>query len=287
MVTIGNDFLEVSIKSKGAELINIYHKIKNQEYVWQGDPAFWGKHSPVLFPIVGSLKDNHFEYGGQLFPLSRHGFARDMEFELVNKEAETVTFLLSNKAETENVYPFLFRFYIIYQLQGASLSVTYKVENPGTGDLWFSVGGHPAFRIPLFEGSSYDEYFLEFSEKEPLQRWPISKDGLIETAPEPVTSGNTLQLTKSLFYRDALVFKNLESQRVDLKHINGNTVLQFNFSGFPYLGIWAAKDADFVCIEPWCGIADSVNSNQQLEQKEGINRLGAGEVFERTWSVTF
>lgn len=286
MVTIGNGLLEVSINRKGAELKNLYHKIRKQEYLWQADPNFWGKHSPVLFPIVGSLKENNFKYDDHTFSLTRHGFARDMEFEVVNTEPGAVSFLLSNNAETEKNYPFLFRFYIIYRLQQESLSVTYKVENSGSTDMWFSVGGHPAFRLPLFEGSSYDEYYLEFSEKEPLYRWPISKDGLIETAPELLTSENKLQLTKSLFYRDALVFKNLKSRRVDLKHSSSGTVLQFDFPDFNYLGIWAAKDADFVCIEPWCGIADSVSSNQQLEQKEGINHLGAGGIFERTWTVT-
>lgn len=287
MITIQNNFLKAGIKTKGAELASLYNIQKKQEYMWGGDPQFWGKHSPVLFPVVGTLKDNSYHYNGQSYKLSRHGFAREMEFEVADQQPDSVKMLLKNSPETEKNYPFKFDFYIIYKLEAATLSVTYKVENAGEEAMWFSVGAHPAFKLPLFPGTSYDEYLLEFSQNEHLERWPISKDGLIEATEENLFGDSKLiPLSKSLFYKDALVFKNMKSDKLVLRHVNGEIGFTFNFPGFPYLGIWAAKDADFVCIEPWCGIADSVNSNQQFTEKEGIHQLAANRVFERTWSVT-
>ena len=154
--------------------------------------------------------------------------------------------------------------------------------------MYFSIGGHPAFNVPLVEGTEYTDYYLEFNKDEILPRWPISSEGLIEKIPEPfLQSGNILSLNKELFYKDALVFKNPASSMIFLLSNKTNHGLHFNFSGFPYLGIWAAKNADFVCIEPWCGIADSVHSDQQIINKEGINKLSAGEIFERKWIASF
>jgi len=153
--------------------------------------------------------------------------------------------------------------------------------------MFFSVGGHPAFKLPMADTLSYDDYYLLFNKTENAPRWPISNEGLIETtALQLLDNTNRLALTKSLFYKDAIVLKNLQSDEVKLKSDKHAAGLSFIFKGFPYLGIWAAKDADFICIEPWCGIADSVGANQVLNDKEGIINLPAGENFERTWSVT-
>jgi galactose mutarotase-like enzyme len=154
--------------------------------------------------------------------------------------------------------------------------------------MYFSVGGHPAFRVPLEASARYEDYYLEFDAVENAGRWAVSRDGLIEITEAPLMSGtNTLPLTKELFFQDALVFKQLTSSKVSLKSHTTPHGLDFDFSGFPYLGIWAAKNADFVCIEPWCGIADPVNSNQQLKDKEGINQLEPGLSFSRTWKTSF
>jgi galactose mutarotase-like enzyme len=154
--------------------------------------------------------------------------------------------------------------------------------------MYFSVGGHPAFKVPLVYGTTYTDYYLEFNNDKSLPRWPISAAGLIENKSLPVLSGTSiLPLTKELFFKDALVFKHPASSVVSLRSAKTNHGLDFNISAFPYLGIWAAKNADFVCIEPWCGIADSVDADQQLIHKEGINKLNAGEIFERSWNAAF
>jgi len=286
MTLIENDILKVSIKTKGAELDSIYNKETNLEYMWGGDPAFWGKKSPVLFPVVGTLKNDIYYYNHKEYSLSRHGFAREMDFMVTAQTSSSAQFTLQSNEITFSKYPFSFRFDVIYSLKADKLVVNYKITNTGNDSLYFSVGGHPAFKVPLINDTVYNDYYLEFNKPETTGRWPISKDGLIESSPAPLLNNkNRLSLSKELFYNDALVFKNLVSDRISLRSEKITNGLEFDFAGFPYLGIWAAKNADFVCIEPWCGIADSVTSDQQIVDKEGINKLGAKEIFERSWSV--
>lgn len=255
--------------------------------MWSGDPAFWGKHSPLLFPIVGTLKANTYYYQDKAYTLSRHGFAREMEFGVETQTPESITFLLRSDDMTRQNFPFDFELRVIYRLTATGFSTTYQVGNPATTPLYFSVGGHPAFRVPLVPGTSYTDYYLEFDSAETGPRWPISKDGLIETQPQALLKGTrTLPLTKELFARDAVVLKHPASSGVTLRSARTERGLRMDFPGFPFLGIWAAPNADFVCLEPWCGIADSVDSNQQWLEKEGINRLDAGGKFERTWTLT-
>ena len=287
MFSIENQHLKITVHPKGAELQSIFNKRNQLEYLWSGDPAIWGKHSPLLFPIVGTLKHDTYFYKDQSYTLPRHGFARDMEFELEEQQADALTFLLRSNEATRANYPFEFELRVTYQLAPNGLATTYSVKNLSAGDLYFSIGGHPAFKVPLVAGTQYEDYYLEFEEKETASRWPISRDGLIENAAMPLlNNSNILPLTRELFAADAVVFKQLSSTVVSLRSDKTSHALDFDFADFPYLGIWAAKNADFVCIEPWCGIADSVDSDQQLTAKEGINRLAAGDVFERMWAIT-
>lgn len=287
MPVISNEILEVNILKRGAELTSIVSKSTGLEYMWNADPAFWAKTSPVLFPIVGTLKNDTYYYEGKAYQLGRHGFAREKEFTVTAQTAASVTFTLVTDESTLKNYPFHFRFDITYEVINNTLSVTYKVLNTGNTELLFSVGGHPAFKVPLVEGTAYTDYYLQFEKKETTGRWPISKDGLIETKPVSLLeNSHRIPLSKELFLQDALVFKNLKSSKVSLKSSATSHGLLFDYTGFPFLGIWAAKNADFVCIEPWCGIADSVSTDQQLINKEGINKLDAGDAFERNWSVS-
>lgn len=287
MRVIENDFLRVAIHEKGAELTSIYSKPLNLEYLWGGDPAFWSKHSPVLFPVVGALKNNTYFYQNRPYELPRHGFAREMTFSVREQSSEQITFSLSQSEETLAVYPFHFELQIHYKLNESALNVSYNVTNTGSDEMYFSIGAHPAFRVPLVDGSHYDDYFLEFSKKENSARWQISLDGLIDDQTLPVFSNDSIiHLKKELFSQDALVFKDLVSDRISLKCTKHQRGLHFDFPGFPYMGIWAAKNADFVCIEPWCGIADSVYTDQQLKNKDGINRLEKNETFNRQWKLT-
>lgn len=287
MFTIESPLIKAVIHPKGAELTSLVHKELGQEYMWGGDPAFWGKHSPVLFPIVGTVKNNQYRYKDQAYALSRHGFARDQQFAVESQSIDAITFLLKNHEDTLKVFPFAFEFRIRYTALGNSLAVTYEVTNPGHEEMYFSVGGHPAFSIPLTADTNYEDYYLLFDQTEEVPRWPISPEGLIDTTPQPLLQNtNRLPLTKALFHKDAVVLKGLKSSRISLRSDKTERGLDMDFPGFPFFGIWAAKDADFVCLEPWCGIADGVGADQQLTTKEGINKLGAKEVFTRTWTVS-
>ncbi len=284
--TIHNNELSIAIASKGAELQSIINKDFGIEYIWSGDAAYWAKKSPVLFPIVGGLKNNSYQYKGNIYYLPRHGFARDMEFTVTAQEEDTITFTLSSNKETLAKYPFSFNFSLRYSLQKNKLSVTYNVENTGTETMLFSVGAHPAFKIPIAEGTTFEDYYLQFSSVENEGRWPLSPDGFIENFTTPVLENtDRLGLTKSLLYKDALVFKQLRSTEISLLSSKTNHGLKLSLQGFPYMGIWNAKDADFICIEPWCGIADSVTASGNLEDKEGINLLQPAQAFKRTWSA--
>jgi len=284
--TITNSVLTVSISTKGAELQSIVNNTTGLEYMWNADPAFWAKKSPVLFPIVGGLKNNHYTYNGETYTLGRHGFAREMEFAVTAQQDDSITFTLTDSEETLKNYPFHFNFSLTYTLQQNTVQVTYTVKNTGDDAMWFSVGAHPAFKVPVAPGTNFNDYYLAFSSVETAGRYPLDAGGQVETYTTPVLNNtNRLPLSKELFYQDALVFKHLQSTSIAIKSDSTPHGLTVHFPGFPYMGIWNFKDADFVCIEPWCGIADAVNTTGQLQEKEGINTLAAGETFERAWSV--
>ncbi len=288
MEQLKNEQLAVAIKPKGAELCSVKGVKNGLEYMWQADPAVWGKHSPVLFPFVGTLKNDTYFFDHKAYAISRHGFARDREFMVESRTSNEIVFLLASNADTKAVYPFDFEFRIRYQLEKDTLYVTYEVSNTGTNRMFFSVGGHPAFALPLEKGAAYNDYQLVFETAEEAGRWPIMEGGLIGLQPDPLLDNSTiLPLTKELFSKDALVFKDLRSSVVSLRSDTYPHGWTFDFTDFPYLGLWAAKGGDFVCVEPWCGIADSVAHNQQLETKEGIQSLLPEQAFSRTWSVCF
>ncbi len=287
-IFLENEFLAVGIRPVGAELFSVKHRKNQLEYMWRGDPEFWGKTSPVLFPVVGTLKDDKYIYDGKSYELSRHGFARDEKFDIETQSADEVIFTLHQSPATFNKYPFYFRLSIKYKLNDIRLEVVYTVVNTGAGDLYFSIGAHPGFALPLVSGTNYHDYYLQFNKVETAPRWPISPMGLIERTPTPLLENtDRLTLRKDLFVKDALVMRNLSSDVVSLKHPQHDHGFDFHFKGFPYLGIWSTKNADFLCIEPWCGIADGVDHDHELTTKEGIEKLGAGDQWSRSWNVDF
>ena len=285
MHSLSNSILSIEIASKGAELQSIFNKETGLEYLWNAG-TIWPKKSPVLFPIVGALKNNTYTYKGVDYSLNRHGFARDMNFDLIGQTDNSLTFSLKSNEATLRLYPFSFTFMVRYTLHDNSLEITFIIQNNGTEKMYSSVGAHPAFKVPLVDGTTYEDYYLQFTKTETAGRWPLSADGLLENTSTPfLQNTDVLPLKHELFTNDAIVFKDLESTSISLLRNKTHHGLKVSFAGFPYMGIWAAKNADFVCIEPWCGITDSVNATQQIEEKEGINTIESGEVFERSYSI--
>ena len=286
MYELSNDQLSIVISSKGAELQSILGKNTGIEYLWSGNPAFWGKKSPVLFPIVGGLKNNRYSFKGKEYSMGRHGFARDRVFTMSKQTDDGVTFSLKSDDETRVIYPFDFIFSINYQLMGNQVKISYQIENIGEEDMFCSVGAHPAFAVPLMTDTSFEDYYLQFEQKENAPIWPLSNEGLLLTEPNDFfQQEDQIALRKSLFYGDALVFKTLQSKSISIlsnKHDHGISV---TYENFPFMGIWSAKDADFVCIEPWCGIADTVTSHGDLTKKEGIHQVSPKKMMNRSWTI--
>lgn len=288
MITLNNGQIEASIHEKGAELQVLRSLSTGINYMWSGDPAYWGKFSPVLFPIVGQLRDNKYLYNGEAYSLPRHGFARDRVFIAEQISDTAAVFTLTDDAESHAVFPFAFRLQVFYMLKSNQLTVRYLVTNTGKNDLLFSLGAHPAFAVPLqFDGvqSAYEDYSLEFNRSTVLQRWKLT-DGLLTNASTTVALENhKLPLDTALFKEDALVMKGMPDSSIRLgcsKHRHG---ILFGWHNFPFFGIWAAPAAPFVCLEPWSGIADQVDHNHQLTSKEGIQSLLPGADWSASWQV--
>jgi galactose mutarotase-like enzyme len=283
MIQISNEQLSVIIDEKGAELQSV--QLHGIEYLWQADAKYWSKHSPVLFPIVGELKDGKYIFNNKEYFLPRHGFARDKIFSAEKISDSSAIFTLHSSPETISVYPFPFVFKLQYELKQRTLSCTYILQNPGESDMYFSVGGHPAFKIPIDEALQYNDYCLKFDSDTFLKRYLLHK-GLTGDDTETIPlSNNELRLDASLFYDDAIVLKKINSKQIKLYSDKNEHGLTFTFEGFPYFGIWAAKDAPFVCLEPWRGIADNIHHDYQLTTKEGINQLQPEQSWTRTWSA--
>jgi galactose mutarotase-like enzyme len=286
MVILENENIGVEINPIGAEMRSLYSKKHKQEFIWEGNPEYWGKSSPVLFPIVGALNNGSFEYQGNTYQLPRHGFARTMTFEIEKLEKDSAVFLLKESPETLSTYPFRFELRLEYYLFDDKLKLKYSVYNPCENDLYFSVGGHPAFKCPIDSELKYTDYFLRFEEEEDFEIWPINTEGLIINEPTKlIKSAYKLDLSYELFYKDALVFKNLKSKSIKIQSEKSKLGLEFTFENFPFFGIWAAKNADFICLEPWCGIADAENQNQEISHKEGIVKLPRNDFFENSFEM--
>lgn len=285
MVTLENNLIKIQISPLGAELQSIYHKENNLEYLWQADPAFWPKRSPLLFPIVGSVKNNTYSYKNKQYELPRHGFAQKKNFTVETTTPTQATFLLEDDEETRKVYPFNFQLRVHYVLNEATLSVTYDVRNNGDDDLYFSIGAHPAFAVPLVKGLDYHDYYLEFNETETLPLYTL-KEGLVAASHPYLHGEKRIPLTHELFYKDALVFKEVKSDIISLKTDKNKHGIDYNIGNFPFLGIWAFKDANFVCIEPWEGITDSYDHNGDFTQREGTKHLSPGAMWQKEWSIT-
>ena len=270
---IKNSFIKAQIKSFGAELNSLKKCDENFEYIWQANSKYWARHSPVLFPIVGRLKEDSYFYKNKKYSLSQHGFARDKEFEIVQNEADFIEFRLKSDEKSLEFYPFFFELNIGYKLDKNSLIVSYKVKNKSDEKMYFSIGAHPAFNTQVGD-------FLEFENIKTTKRYFLDEKGLIYKNQDLNLENSKLYLDKDLFKDDALVFNDSNIKQITLKNIENKSRVKVKFDNFPYLGIWSKpNDAPFVCIEPWFGVADEENANQKIEDKKGILSLEKEEEF--------
>ncbi|MFP7492824.1 aldose 1-epimerase family protein [Terribacillus saccharophilus] len=291
MIVIGNDVLTVEIAEMGAEIRSVLHTETQLSYMWSGDAAYWGRVSPVLFPIVGRLKDGSYTTEGKTYELSQHGFLRDEVFEVKEAQAASVVFSLESNGKYQEVYPYEFRVEIRYWLQMDQLHVEWRVYNLETEkQMFFSIGAHPAFRLPLKSGEHPADYKLHVKpvQDEQVTAYTLA-DGLVHETAEPAVLP-AMPIQASLFENDALIYDHIEEVRLQSSEGNGVSV---SLQDFPYVGIWSKYDdasktiAPFVCIEPWFGIADTTDSTGVLSQKKGIQKLDPEAVFMTSYQMTF
>jgi len=280
LIQLQNEYLQVGIKQKGAELASIRSRKSGLEYMWEGDPTYWGRHSSILYPIVGRVFNDQYTHEGQTFAMKQHGLARNLPFELRQSSSDFAEFVLHSDVETLKHYPFDFVFIARYELAGNKVSIHYTIENPGENAAFFSVGAHPAFRCPIYSHENRSDYRLVFDQAEEARTQHLEGGFRTGASSSVLQNSPVLPITDRLFEHDALIFQSLRSHRVSLENSTGERFWTFDFEGFPYLGIWSKNEkAPFICIEPWFGVADQVGGYLALKHKEGIIPLEEGKSF--------
>ena len=281
-----NDKLTILVDDFGAELISIVNNATKQEYLWHGDSTYWGRRSPVLFPIVGSLRNKEYTYNGATYSMNQHGFARDMEFVLMKQSPVQLTFQLESNEETYAKYPFHFTLQITYTLETSTLRVEWNVINTDTKTMYFSIGGHPAFLCPLHSSDQQTDHSLKFDCNE-LKITKINSSGLAMSDQHTVTlKDGVLPISEHLFDDDALVIEGNQAHHVSLLKPDQTPYLSVRFDA-PLFGLWspAKKHAPFVCIEPWYGRCDSSDFTGELKDREWGNTLLVGENFNVSYTI--
>ncbi|EFR8995668.1 aldose 1-epimerase family protein [Listeria monocytogenes] len=288
MIKLENEVLLVEMKTAGAELTRIFHKDTGLEYLWNADSKFWGRHSPVLFPTVGRLVDDTYLVDGKQYHLGQHGFARDRAFQVIEQTENTVRFELDADEDSLAIYPYKFKLSIIYTIEKNTVAVSYEVENTDNKRIYFSIGAHPAFHLPLTDGTTFEDYYLDFGTEENLEtlclEGPYRSGEIKKIIDEPA---RYLPLSYDLFKNDALIFEALKQKEMTIKSDKTPHFVKVSFPEFPFVGVWTAKPGTpFLCIEPWYGIADGAGESVELRDKAGIEHLEPEAVFASEYEIT-
>lgn len=284
-VTLDNGLIRATIKAHGAELCSLRDP-RGHEMLWQAGPE-WPRHAPILFPIVGRLKGDVLRHDGRSYPMTQHGFARDMPFAWVEQGASSCTLTLEDSPATRSRYPFAFRLSVSYALENRTLMIRYDVSNTGDGMLPASIGAHPAFNWPLPGAADKTSHRIVFSDPEPA---PVRRlmGGLLQPHAEPTpVRGQDLMLSPSLFDADAVIFDQLVSTSLRFE-APGASPIGFAWEGFRDLGIWSPpKGASFLCIEPWYGYASPADFDGDFSDKPGVMQLEPGKTRSFTQRISF
>ncbi|EAF9425388.1 TPA_asm: aldose 1-epimerase family protein [Listeria monocytogenes] len=288
MIKLENEVLLVEMKTAGAELTRIFHKDTGLEYLWNADSKFWGRHSSVLFPTVGRLVEDTYLVDGKPYHLGQHGFARDRDFQVIEQTEKSVRFELDADEDSLAVYPYKFKLSIIYTIEKNTVAVSYEVENTDNKRIYFSIGAHPAFNLPLTDGTTFEDYYLDFGTEENLEtlclEGPYRSGEIKKVVDKPA---QYLPLSYDLFKNDALIFEALKQKEMTIKSDKTPHFVKVSFPEFPFVGVWTAKPGTpFLCIEPWYGIADGAGESVELRDKAGIEHLEPEAVFASEYEIT-
>lgn len=294
MITLENEFLIATINPFGAELTSVIDRNTGYEFMWQANPEYWGRHAPVLFPIVGRLKNNQFQYDGKTYEMTQHGFARDSKFEVLEQTATSALFSLKSSSETLEKYPFAFELQLQYTISEKNVVITYKVFNPSqTAEMYYAIGGHPAFNMAQTANKAgeleFDKVSVDIKPASDITHLPLTSEGLIADSKASTILPSEMTLTHESFRNDALVYKIDEGKTIELKDEINSVQITVTPSNLPYIGIWSPYPARarFVCIEPWAGIADTESTSGNYTEKVGINHLKPSTQQNHEYSITF
>jgi galactose mutarotase-like enzyme len=285
-----NDTLRVEIDSLGAELKSVKDKLTQQEYMWQGDPRFWNRTSPVLFPFVGSLKNSAFLYQGKSYATKQHGFARDMDHQLLSKTDTSIYFALASNEDTLQKYPFSFILNIGYELTDNEVKVIWKVTNTDTcNPMYFHIGAHPAFNCPIHGEENKAGYKLYFADVDEIHHHGHTNTGLsVEEDIILPLKNHRATMTPEFFDRCTYIIEGNQTNEVGIEDPEGNRIVSVLFD-MPLFALWSPEksNAPFLCIEPWCGRCDDVNFEGSLEERAFTNHLSAGKEFSTAYTMRF
>lgn len=281
---ITNGHITAEIDTHGAEMKRLYNDRTGIEHLWCGDPAVWADTAPFLFPVVARQLDDRYTLDERMYTMPMHGFAKDSQFTVLEHREDVLKLELRENDITKKWYPFSFRVTSEFILEGSKIHIKHEVTNLSDVDMPYSLGEHPGYKIPMKEGETLEDYYLEFSCEECAERWYLYDE--IICGSEPGLDGNILQITSHLFDRGALIFKHLASDSVSLRSRNHGHGVSVSLRDFDYLGIWAKPGAPYVCIEPWNGLASSRWSKYDIWDKEGIRRLQPGQTAAFVMSIS-
>lgn len=283
---IRNDKLEVSVMARGAQMCSVQDACK-KEYLWQPDEQIWADQAPTLFPYVGRLHNQTYTYKKKEYTMGIHGFAMDYEFVCQNIRDDYLVCVIENTEETRKIYPFSFQFEVHYELIDSTIRVKYVIKNKDNKAMYFGVGGHPGFKVPLGEGERFEDYYLHFPKAQSSQQIWMTDTGYVLEGKDhfALKEGNILPLRHQLFDQDAIVLTET-GQEVELCGPAG-TVLTVRYPDMPYLGLWhrPKTEAEYVCIEPWSSLPARYETIEALEEKQDLICLEAGEVYCNTWEI--
>lgn len=284
---ITNCGLTAEIDTLGGQLISL---VKNDvEYIWQRDAKYWSGCAPILFPVVGRLRDGILTIKGKDYPMPKHGFARDLVMNVADKTDSSVKFELKSSEETKKFYPWDFEFCVKFALNNSCLTVSFEVKNTDKEAMIFGLGGHPAFNVPMYDGDKFTDYRLEFEKEELLESNYVNPDDSISADKKEVVlnGGKTINIKRSLFNNDAMIFENIKSKSVKLIN-HENKGIKFSYDGFPTFAVWTKgepEEAEFVCLEPWISMGFRDNEDSKIESKCGMKTLMPGEKFSAAFEI--
>ncbi len=287
LITLENEFLRLTVDTLGAQMMSL--KRGGTEYLWQGDPQYWADRAPTLFPFIGRLTNNSYKFRGKTYPMTIHGFAAQAEFAPVEQGSDYVVLSLSSSIASLVIYPFDFTLDITYRLVKSTVEVTCAVRNSGQDTMPFGIGGHPGFRVPIWEGERFEDYCLEFSTPCQPDRVGFTPQVFLSghDEPYPLEEGTRIRLRHDLFDEDAIILKNM-CREVTLSSEKSQYFIKVSYPQMNYLGIWhwPKTDAPYVCIEPWTSLPARQDVIEEFSCKSDLIHLLPGKLYENTWTIT-